>query len=309
MNILITGCLGHIGSSLLMNLSKIKSLKNVYLIDNLMSNNINVLFNIKKKKEIKVKFFKADLLDKKTLLKVKKKIDVVIHLASITNSGESFSIEKFLFENNYGIFKNIVSFCIRKKAKLIHLSSTSVYGLKSEEVDETNRFLAPQSPYAKEKIMEEKLLKKNSHKLNYTTLRLGTITGVSKGMRFHTAVNKFCLNTILKDEIPIWGKALDLYRPYLSLKDAIKAMLFLINKNEFKNEIYNVVTKNYNVREILSLIKKNKYKLNIKLIKSPILNKYSFKVSRKKIENLGLKLNNSINQDIKETLKLLKIFY
>ena len=86
-------------------------------------------------------------------------------------------------------------------------------------------------------------------------------------------------------------------------------MLFLINKNKFNNEIYNVVTKNYNVREILNLIKKNKYKLNIKLIKSPILNKYSFKVSRKKIENLGLKLNNSINQDIKETLKLLKIFY
>ena len=100
------------------------------------------------------------MLDKKTLLKVKKKIDVVIHLASITNSGESFSIEKFLFKNNYGIFKNIVSFCIRKKAKLIHLSSTSVYGLKSEEVDETHRLLAPQSPYAREKIMEEKLLKK-----------------------------------------------------------------------------------------------------------------------------------------------------
>ena len=77
MNILITGCSGHIGSSLLMNLSKIKSLKNVYLIDNLMSNNINVLFNIKKKKEIKVKFFKADLLDKKTLLKVKKKIELL----------------------------------------------------------------------------------------------------------------------------------------------------------------------------------------------------------------------------------------
>ena len=76
MNILITGCLGHIGSSLLMNLSKIKSLKNVYLIDNLMSNNINVLFNIKKK-EIKVKFFKADLLDKKTLLKVKKKLTLL----------------------------------------------------------------------------------------------------------------------------------------------------------------------------------------------------------------------------------------
>ena len=69
-------------------------------------------------------------------------------------------------------------------------------------------------------------------------------------------------------------------------QDAIKTMLFLINKNKFNNEIYNVVTKNYNVREILNLIKKNKYKLNIKLIKS-ILNKYSFKVSRKKLKIWG----------------------
>ena len=51
MNILITGVLGHIGSSLLENISKIKNLKKVYLIDNARSNNLNVLFNLKKVKE------------------------------------------------------------------------------------------------------------------------------------------------------------------------------------------------------------------------------------------------------------------
>ena len=44
MNILISGALGHIGSKLINNLSKIKNLKKVYLIDNASSNNINVLF-------------------------------------------------------------------------------------------------------------------------------------------------------------------------------------------------------------------------------------------------------------------------
>ena len=53
--------------------------------------------------------------------------------------------------------------------------------------------------------MEERYLKKNKKKINFITLRFGTITGVSKGMRFHTAVNKFCLNTILKVQIPIWN--------------------------------------------------------------------------------------------------------
>lgn len=309
MNILITGSLGHIGSSLLANLTKIKNLKTVYLIDSLRSNNVNVLFNLRLNKKIDVKFIKGDLLKKSELNKIKKKIDVVVHLASITNVAESFSIKKLLFKNNFGIFKNIVSFCIKNKSRLIHLSSTSVYGLQSEQVDESTRDLAPQSPYAEEKIIEEDYLKKNSKKLKYTTLRLGTITGISKGMRFHTAVNKFCFNTILRQEIPIWGKALNLYRPYLSLQDAIKTIVFLINKKEFNNQTYNIVTANYTVKDILKLIKKNKFKLKIKRIKSPILNQYSFKVSRKKIEARGLKLSNSIANDVKLTLNLLKTLY
>ena len=112
-------------------------------------------------------------------------------LASITNAEESFKIKELIFKNNYGIFKNIVNFCIKKKAKLIHLSSTSVYGQQSKLVDENFNNLLPQSPYAEVKVLEESYLKKNSKKLKYVTLRLGTITGISKGMRFHTAVNKF----------------------------------------------------------------------------------------------------------------------
>jgi len=309
MNILITGSLGHIGSSLIENLSKIKNLKSVYLIDSLRSNNVNVLFNLKVKKNVEIKFIKGNLINADQLNKIKKKIDIVIHLASITNVAESFSIKKFLFKNNFGIFKNVVNFCIKKKAKLIHLSSTSVYGTRAEQVNEDTKDLLPQSPYAEEKLIEENFLKKNSKKLKYTTLRLGTITGVSKGMRFHTAVNKFCFNTILREDLPVWGKALNLYRPYLSLRDAIKTILFLINNNIFNNEVYNVSTANHTVKDILNLIKKNKFKLKIKVIRSPITNQHSFKVSRKKIETLGLKLGHSIEQDVKSTLNLLKRLY
>ena len=148
------------------------------MIDSLRSNNINVLFNLKLKK-IKIKFVKADLINQKVLNTINDKIDVVVHLASITNAEASFKIKDILFKNNYGIFKNIVNFCI-KKAKLIHLSSTSVYGLQSELVDESLKKLAPQSPYAEAKVLEEKFLKKNKNKIRFITLRLGTITGISK---------------------------------------------------------------------------------------------------------------------------------
>ena len=302
MNIVITGALGHIGSALMQNLSKIKKLKKIYLIDNGLRNNLNVLFNYKSKKNIK--FIFEDLKSKKSIKSIKDKIDVVIHLASITNAENSFNIKKELYENNLGIFKNVVNFCIKKKSKLIHISSTSVYGVQLDLVDEECKNLLPQSPYADVKLLEEKFLLKNKNKIKFISLRFGTVAGVSKGMRFHTAVNKFCFNAAMNIDIPVWNNAIDQYRPYLALSDAIKTIIFFINKDIFNNQIYNVLTKNYTVRQMLNTIKKNKYNLKIKKTNSQILNQNSYKVSKRKIDKLGLKLKNNINSDIKQTLKL-----
>ena len=302
---LITGPLGHIGSELLNTLKKFKNLKKLYLIDSARSNNLNVLFNLKNR-NIKIKFIYGNLLDKKILNQINDKIDIVIHLASISNAEESFKIKKLIYFNNFEIFKNIVRFCIKKKSKLIHLSSTSVYGKQEFLVDENCISLQPQSPYAHIKLMEERYLKKNKKKINFITLRFGTITGVSKGMRFHTAVNKFCLNTILKVQIPIWNDAIDQFRPYLSLNDAVRVIQFIVAKNIFNKQTYNILTGNYTVRQILQIIKKNNYEIKIKKVKSPILNQNSYKVSRRKFEKFRFKFSKNLNKDIKNTLNLLK---
>ena len=125
-------------------------------------------------------------------------------------------------------------------------------------------------------------------------------------MRFHTAVNKFCFNTILNEEIPIWSNAIDQYRPYLSLNDAITVMIFIIKNKIFDNQIYNVLTKNYTVRQILDLIKKNNFKIRVKYTNSPILNQNSYKVSRKKFDKFKVNFSKNINNDIRNTLNLLK---
>ena len=102
---------------------------------------------------------------------------------------------------------------------------------------------------------------------------------------------------------------MDLYRPYLSLDDAIKTIIFFINKKNFNNEIYNVLTANYTVRQILQLIKNNGIKIKIKQTRSPILNQTSYFVSRKKIEKLKINLSSGVDKDIRETLTAIKSFY
>ncbi len=191
MKILITGGLGHIGSYLIENINKIKGIKKIYIIDSLRSNKINSLFNLKKK--IKLVFIQKDLVQKETL-KNFPKVNIVINLASITDAEGSLKIKNEIYKNNLGIFKNVVNYCKKKSSKLIHISSTSVYGKQTGFVNEDFKKLKPQTPYAKIKLLEEKILKKNKNKLKYISFRFGTIAGISKGMRFHTAVNKFCLS-------------------------------------------------------------------------------------------------------------------
>ena len=305
MKILITGACGHIGSYFVENLYKIKKVKKAILIDNLKSNRFNSLFNTNKKN--KVEFHLKDLNDIRSLDQFKN-INIVFHFASMTNAEKSFGKEKEMFLNNLNCLKTVIKFCKRTNAKLVHLSSTSVYGKQAALVDETceKKYLKPQSPYAKIKIIEENILKKNTKLIRYNTFRFGTIAGVSKGMRFHTAVNSFCLNAAIGEKIRVYKTALHQYRPYLSLEDSFKLFKFCIEKNFFENDIYNVVSNNFTVNQIINKIKKIKKNIEITYVNSAIMNQLSYHVDKKKLSNKGLFLNSNLDRDIANTLNLFK---
>lgn len=305
MNLLITGACGHIGSYLVNNIHKIKKIKKVYLIDHLQQGSINSLFNIKKKS-----FFSFHLIDLSVpnSLDYFKKMDIVIHCASMTNAADSFKVKSEMYRNNLNAFKNVINFCINKKSKLVHISSTSVYGKSDGIVDENcnKKYLKPQSPYAKIKLLEENILKKNTNKIKYTTFRFGTIVGASAGMRFHTAANSFCFNAATGDSIKVYKTAIHQFRPYLSIRDSFKVFKFVIDNNFFKNDVFNAISSNYTVNQILSKIKKVIKKIKITYISTPIMNQLSYHVAKSKLSKKGLVLNAKIDFDINKTLKLFK---
>jgi nucleoside-diphosphate-sugar epimerase len=303
MKLLITGACGHIGSYVAEHIHKIKEIKETILIDNLKSNRHSSLFNLRKKS--KKRFYIRDLNNPKSLNDFKN-VDFIIHCASMTNAEKSFGKKNQMFSNNINCLKTVIKYCKSKKVKLIHLSSTSVYGKQADIVDETceKKYLKPQSPYAQIKIIEENMLKIESKKLKYKTFRFGTISGVSKGIRFHTAVNKFCFNAALNEKILVYKTALHQYRPYLSLKDAFKVFKFCINKDFFKNDIYNALSENCTVNQILNKIKKYKKNIKVALVKAEIMNQLSYHVDGSKLKKSGLSLNAKIEKDVEETLNL-----
>jgi nucleoside-diphosphate-sugar epimerase len=302
MRLILTGACGHIGSYISKNIFKINKIKEIILIDNFNTQRYSSLFNLKKK--IKVSFLNKDI-SKPGALNNFKNVNFIIHCASLADAANSFLKKKEMFYNNLGCMKNVIKFCIKNKTKLIHISSTSVYGKQKNVVNESdNSLLNPQSPYAEIKLIEENLLKEAKNKIKFMSFRFGTIAGVSPGMRFHTAINKFCFDAALNQPIKVYKTAYNQLRPYLSIRDAFRVFKFCIEKDIFNNNIYNALSTNLTVRQVIEMIKKYKKNIKIKFVSSKIMNQLSYRVDNRKLIKLGLYLKSNIQEDVKKTLEL-----
>jgi len=300
--IIITGGLGHIGSNLIRYLLDRDC--EVICIDNLLTQRLTSLRGLIGNDAFQ--FYDLDLASEGLCLQNvihDKKIDAIVHLAAITNAEASHDKADEVHNNNFNSTKNIVNFCKDQNIKLIFPSSTSVYGSADDEVfEDDSSVLKPQSPYAESKVNEENLII-NSLDSNFNILRLGTIFGASPGMRFHTAVNKFCWQATLNLPITVWKTAIDQYRPYLALSDACEAIHFFIN-NDYRGQVFNVLTQNYTVNDILETIRKFT-DIEIQFVESKIMNQLSYFVSNKKITSLGFKFEGNLDLAIQDTINWL----
>ena len=303
--ICITGALGHIGSKLFRDLSVRYPSAEILLLDNLATQRFCSLFNAPSNCSFKqVDVVEADLFG------FLEDAECVIHLAAITDAASSFDKADLVRRVNLEATKNVAEHCLRSGSRLLHLSSTSVYGTSDDQVDEDcpPENLKPQSPYAEAKLNEENWLATFSDQtgLKFNTYRFGTIAGVSPGMRFHTAVNKFCWQASYGLPITVWSTALNQKRPYLHLTDAVDAVFHWIDGNLQNGKIYNVLSSNHSVSSIIDMITKRIPKTKIELVNERIMNQLSYEVLDEKIRKSGFIPSHSIESAVEDTINLLK---
>ena len=306
MKLVVTGALGHIGSRLIHALTP-GAVPEVVLVDDLSTQRYCSLFNLPP--GIEWKFVEADITkDTVSLEDLFAGAGAVIHLAAITNAAESFEIAEEVERVNYFGTQRVALAAAKVGARLIFPSTTSVYGVSEGVVDETCEQLQPQSPYAKSKLEAEQFLVRlgESSSLKYFIGRFGTIYGASIGMRFHTAVNKFVWQACVGEPLTVWRTALDQKRPYLDLHDAVRALKFIVERGVFDNQIYNVLTDNLTVRDIVEVIREHVPDLEVKLVDSRIMNQLSYTVDGGKFESRGFRFEGDLRRGIGESIELLK---
>jgi UDP-glucose 4-epimerase len=304
--IIITGGLGHIGSRLSRHLPAAFPGAQIVIIDNLSTLRYCALFGLPN--GAAYRFIEADVL-KADLHAMLRGADVVVHLAAITDAAGSFETKELVKTVNYNATARVARACADLGCPMIYLSSTSVYGTQKEVVDEecSPEELQPQSPYAESKLAEEELLKKLGEEtgLRYLICRFGTIAGTSPGMRFHTAVNKFCWQAVMGTPITVWRTALHQKRPYLALDDAMNAFTLIIRERIFDRGVYNVLTDNLTVNDIVEEIRTHVPTLQISYVDTPIMNQLSYQVLGSKFASRGFQATGSIRECISDTVELL----
>ena len=304
MKILVTGALGHIGSKLIHDFSQNFENPYITMVDNLSTQRYCSLFGLPKTADYS--FIESTIQDAnwEALLK---STDVVVHLAALTDAAGTADKPELVHQNNFESTKILADECLKANVPLIFPSSTSVYGSQAELVDEECGELSPQSPYAECKINEEAYLKELFIKgLKGIICRLGTIYGTSPGMRFHTAVNKFCWQAVMNQPLSVWETALHQKRPYLALVDCSKAISWIIKNKLYTGDVYNIVSNNFTVQNVVDEIKQHKPNLVINLVQHKIMNQLSYEVSSDKFRETGFSFKGDLAAGIASTISLLE---
>jgi len=248
--ILITGGAGYVGAALTPYL--ISKGYQVTVLD-LMIYGKEVL-----KDDKNLKIITGDIRDTQLLKKVLVDIDVVIHLACISND-PSFELNPNLGKSiNLDAFEPLVKISKDNKVKkFIYASSSSVYGVKEVANVNEQMKLEPLTDYSKFKADCEKiLLKYNSENFVTTVVRPATVCGYSPRQRLDVVVNIFTNLAFNKRKISIFGGSQ--LRPNIHIFDMIRVYEKILTapSSKISGEIFNAGYHNHSVKELGQIVKK-----------------------------------------------------
>jgi len=298
--ILVTGAGGYIGTSLVPYLIKsgykVRALDRFFFGDNYIKKNTKLEIIVDDIRKIKEKYFEG--------------VYGVIDLAALSNDVTGQLFVKETFDINYRArLKNA------KLAKKIGVkryilpSSCSNYGkIKKTEIADENFKLNPLTNYSKANSFAEKsILKLSNNNFIVTILRQGTVYGYSPKMRFDLVINRMTYEAWKNNRILLMKDG-NQRRPTLHIKDAIKAMKFMLEKDKktVNKQIFNVGHEGNNLRmlDIANLIKKI-FKNNLKIQWYGSKDDRSYYVNFDKIKSIGYKGKYKPVDGINEILKKL----
>jgi len=264
MKILVTGGAGFIGAHLVKRLIDLKH--DVLSVDSMQT--IGGIPYIHPKS----KFIKGNILESKTLKKIKNwKPEIIYHIAAQSGGESAYDDPKNDYlSNGYGTYLLCLLAKEIKIKKLIYTSSVAVYGSNMQKKIYENTKINPDSIYGVSKYVGEMFIRQILKKTKTQTLifRVFNTYGPGEDLNFLKKGMVSIYSSYLWKNKPILVKgSLNRFRNYQYIDDIINILvLSLKNKSLKKNEIINLSTaKAVTVKNLLKIIFKINNKKNHKI--------------------------------------------
>jgi len=230
---------------------------------------------------------------KKDIFEIKKdditKYDQIIFLAGLSNDPMAEFSPSLNFIHNASAPAYLGY--IAKQAgvkKFIYASSCSVYGYTENELYNEKSPAVSNYPYGISKLQgEQAVLQMANEHFSVLCLRQGTVSGYSPRMRLDLIVNTMFKSAMLDHAITVNNPAI--WRPVLSIDDAVTAYVRAIESSETIQGVFNIASGNYTVGEVADLVKasiKSKLDEDIALKIEHRQDYRNYKVSIEKARNL-----------------------
>ena len=287
-NILITGCSGYVGSTLIKYLDKKYSNYNFYGYDNsyFELDNLNPLYDVENLLNEIYSYSDIRKFDEKILTNFK--IDTIIHLSAISNDPISNQFEELTKDINIKASCNLAIMAKKLGVKnFIFASSCSVYGYaENGEVNEES-LTNPLTPYAKSKLyLENYLADLTDTDFKVTCLRFATACGWSDRLRLDLVLNDFVASALVNKKIEILSDGTP-WRPLVNTWDMARAIDWAIHREGNNYEIVNVGDFNYQVKELAQFVKEQLPETEIVINLNAAPDKRSYKVNFDKFKKLA----------------------
>lgn len=296
MKILVTGGAGYKGVVLVEELLRLRH--KVTLADNFMYGYEPVL-HLANHKNLEIRQLDIRNIQEHDLAPY----DVIYHLAGISGvpacAANAHSAE-FI---NVTATRRMVK-ALSKSQLLVNASTTSFYGASGKIFDENTK-VEPISLYGQTKYAAEQIVQQRE---NSVSLRFATVFGVSPRMRNDLMVNDFVHKAMAERVMVLFAG--HSRRTFVHIRDAAAAYALVLDRaDRMRGQIYNVGGEhmNFSKLEIAQAIQKQ---VQCEVIDSsmPTIDKRNFRVSFKKIEKLGYKTKVSLEDGIRELVKLYSFY-
>lgn len=240
-------------------------------------------------------------------------IDCIIHLAALSNDPMGALNERLTYEINYKSTLNLAKMAKKKGVRrFIFSSSCAVYGIAKENIVSEKSPINPLTAYARSKALVEKALQDLAdEKFCVCLLRNATVFGFSPRFRNDLVVNNLVTSGLAFGEIRVLSDGSP-WRPLIDVRDLadifsnfIQIDSLLVNK-----EIVNIgfTDSNYQVKDILKLIKKYLPDCDIKFMGKVGKDSRSYRVDFSKLQKLfpNIRQNWPLEKSIKDLIKQLR---